>query len=135
MVESVSEEELFKAQFRMFIVGIANSAMQQLGKIMNPLTGKIERDLGSAKATIDLIRMLQVKTKGNLSREEQQLLDRALSNLQLNYVDELNRKEEPAEAAGEAAAEEQETAAKDGVFKGKVSKSGTAKNEKGKPKN
>ncbi len=106
MVEDVSEEEVYKRQFIGFVSLLANSAMQQMGKLVNPLTGKTERNLDGAKATIDMIKMLQAKTKGNLSKEEQQVLDSSLSNLQLNYVDELKRKDEPegepsAEIAGE----------------------------------
>jgi hypothetical protein len=101
MVEDVSEEEIRKRQFIGFVSLLANSAMQQLGKLANPFTGKIERNLDGAKATIDMIEMLKAKTKGNLSADEQQVLDINLSNLQLNYVDELKRKDETAATAGE----------------------------------
>ena len=100
MVEDVSEEELFKRQFIGFVSLLANSAMQQMGKLVNPITGKIERNLNGAKATIDMVKMLQAKTKGNLSADEQQVLDSSLSNLQLNYVDELKRKDERAAQPG-----------------------------------
>lgn len=120
MVEDVSEEEVYKRQFIGFVSLLANSAMQQMGKLVNPLTGKTERNLDGAKATIDMIKMLQAKTKGNLSKEEQQVLDSSLSNLQLNYVDELKRKGEPegepsAELAGEGTkgSEEKSKDAKD----------------------
>lgn len=99
MVEGISDEELYRHQFMGFVGLLTNSAMQQLGKLVNPLTGKVERNLEGAKATIDMVKMLQVKTRGNLSREEQQLLDASLSSLQLNYVDELKRKDEPPAAA------------------------------------
>jgi hypothetical protein len=94
MVEQISEEELYKRQFIGFVALLANSAMQQLGKLVNPLTGKIERSLEGARATIGMIKMLQVKTKGNLSPEEQQAIDSSLSTLQLNYADEAGRKDE-----------------------------------------
>jgi hypothetical protein len=110
MVEDVSEQEVRKRQFIGFVSLLANSAMQQLGKLANPLTGKIERNLDGAKATIDMIKMLQAKTQGNLSADEQQVLDSNLSNLQLNYVDELKRKDETTAPAGEAdSAEANET--------------------------
>ena len=102
MVEDVSAEEIHKRQFIGFVSLLANSAMQQLGKLANPLTGKIERNLDGAKATIDMIEMLKAKTQGNLSPEEQQVLESNLSNLQLNYVDELKRKGEATTPTGEA---------------------------------
>lgn len=101
MVEDISDEELYKRQFIGFVALLANSAMQQLGKLANPLTGKVERNLDGAKATIGMIKMLQVKTKGNLSPEEQQAVDSNLSNLQLNYVDEAGRKDEASTPADE----------------------------------
>lgn len=108
MVEDMSEEEIYKRQFIGFVSLLANSAMQQLGKLINPVTGKAERNLDGAKATIDMIRMLQAKTKGNLSPDEQQVLESSLANLQLNYVDELSRKEEPAAEEGTPGAEQGE---------------------------
>jgi len=101
MVEDVSAEEIHKRQFIGFVSLLANSAMQQLGKLANPLTGKAERNLDGAKATIDMIKMLKAKTQGNLSADEQQVLESNLTNLQLNYVDELKRKDEAATTAGE----------------------------------
>lgn len=68
------------------------SAMQALGKIKNPISDKIERDLNQAKHAIDMMEMLKDKTKGNLSSEEAQFLDMALSQCRMNYVDEVNKK-------------------------------------------
>lgn len=88
-----SEDELSKLRFIQYVSILANSGMQQLGKIMSPLTGKIERSLEAANATIDLLSMLKEKTKGNLSSEEESVLSSALANLQINYADEVNRME------------------------------------------
>ncbi len=85
------DEKIYKMQFIGFISLLSNSAMQQMGKIMSPLSGKIEKNLEGAKATIDMIRMLQVKTKGNLSKDEETILSNSLANLQMNYIDELDR--------------------------------------------
>ena len=81
------------ALFMQFVLGLAHSGMVQLGKVMNPTTQKVERDLKGAKATIDLLMVLRDKTKGNLVKEEQDMLNSALSTLQLNYVDEMNKDE------------------------------------------
>ena len=69
-------------------------ALQQLGKITNPVTGKVERDLQQARITIDMIAMLQKKTAGNLEEDEKKLLDSILLDLQMNYVDENSRLDE-----------------------------------------
>jgi len=63
------------------------SAMQGLGKIADPI-GKVSRNLEYVSQTIDLMEMLKVKTKGNITDEIEKLLDGMLSELRLNYVDE-----------------------------------------------
>lgn len=72
------------------VFSLQSAAWSQLGKTASPVSGKIERDLPQARMSIDLLVMLQEKTKGNLSSEESQLLNAAVYNLQMNYVDELN---------------------------------------------
>ncbi|MFM6956178.1 MAG: DUF1844 domain-containing protein [Ignavibacteria bacterium] len=57
-----------------------------LGKIAHPMTGKTEKNLEQASFVIDLLAVLQEKTKGNLSDSEARLLDNALRDLRLNYV-------------------------------------------------
>ena len=88
---NLSQEHLFEAQFIHYVSLLANSTMEHLGKLMNPMTGKTERNLEAAKATIDIIAMLKEKTKGNLSDNEEDIISSALANLQLNYVDEVSR--------------------------------------------
>ena len=63
------------------------SAMQGLGKIADP-TGQVSLNLEYVSQTIDLMEMLKVKTKGNITDEIEKLLDGMLSELRLNYVDE-----------------------------------------------
>ena len=65
--------------------------MQYMGKIKNPMSDKIEKDLQQAQFSIDIIEMLKDKTKGNLSDDEQKLLENVLGQLKLNYVDEVNK--------------------------------------------
>ena len=80
-------------QFAGFVASLATGAFQHMGKIANPLSGKVERDLLAAKATIDVLVMLQQKTKGNLSVEEKKLLDNYVTNLQLNYIEESGKED------------------------------------------
>jgi len=89
--EKMSQSEM---QFIQFISMLSNSAMQHLGKFINPVTGKIEKSLEAAKATIDLLAMFKEKTKNNLTRREEETLNNSLANLQLNYADEAKREEE-----------------------------------------
>ena len=74
--------------FFQLIVSLQAGAMQQLGKVISPISGKVERDLELAKATIDMLTMLEEKTKGNLSEDEGKLLSHVLYELRLNYVEE-----------------------------------------------
>jgi hypothetical protein len=68
-----------------------SSALMAMGKLKNPATDKIERDLEQANQSIQLLEMVREKTKGNLSPELQRMLDSSLTDLQLNYVDEKNK--------------------------------------------
>ena len=91
--KEISEKELKELRFIQYVSILTNAGMQQMGKIMNPVTGKMEKSLEAAKATIELLSMLKEKTKGNLTTNEEQVLSNALANLQLNYADEVNRME------------------------------------------
>ena len=70
------------------VFSLQAGAMQQLGKVVSPVTGKIERDLELARHTIDIIDMLNSKMKGNLTEEEEKFLGHVLYELRLNFVDE-----------------------------------------------
>jgi hypothetical protein len=67
------------------------SAMQAMGKLKNPLTDKVERNLEQARQSIDLLTMLRDKTTGNLSPQESSVLSGMISELQMNFVDESNK--------------------------------------------
>ncbi|MDR0822622.1 MAG: DUF1844 domain-containing protein [Endomicrobium sp.] len=66
----------------------ASTCWYQLGKVPSPVDGKISRDLQGAQWTIDTLLMLRDKTKGNLTKKEEDLLNSSISNLQINYADE-----------------------------------------------
>jgi hypothetical protein len=68
-------------------------AMMSMGKLKHPVTDKIERNLDLAKVSIDTLDMIKVKTKGNLSTNEERFLDEVIRELKLNYVDEKNKDE------------------------------------------
>jgi len=77
--------------FFQLILQFQTSAWIGLGKLPNPITQKIERDLESAKLAIDMIDMIKVKTKGNLTEDEDRLITQISRDLKLNYVDELEK--------------------------------------------
>jgi spore coat protein CotH len=62
----------------------------QLGKIAGP-SGTVQKDLQSAKATIDVLLSLKDKTKGNLTKKEESMMSAAIADLQLNYSEEVSK--------------------------------------------
>lgn len=64
------------------------TGMQGLGKLMNPVNQKIEKNIAQAKESIEMLEMLKQKTKGNLSPELNRLLEQFLTDLRLNFIDE-----------------------------------------------
>ena len=85
--EKVTEETpLPEINFSTFIFSLNTSALLHLGEIPDPATGKQQKDLAMAKQTIDLIAMLQEKTKGNLAPDEENLVKHILYDLRLRYV-------------------------------------------------
>jgi len=103
----MAEEPKLNMYFMSLVLSLSQAAMQQMGKITNPLTGKIERNLEQAKVTIDMLEMLKEKTKGNLVKEEEKLVNDTLATLQLNYVDEVKKEEKGQEEGKQEKQEEQ----------------------------
>lgn len=81
------DQSVNKALFNGLVMMFSASAMQQLGKLVDPSTGKSQVNLEAAQMTIDMLNMLKAKTKGNLDHEEESLLSNALSTAQMNYVE------------------------------------------------
>lgn len=73
----------------------ASACWQQMGKMPSQVDGKITKDLKSAQVTIDMLLMLKEKTKGNLTNTESKLLEDTISNLQMNYADEVAKGDAP----------------------------------------
>ena len=67
------------------------AAMQHMGKLKNPLSDKVERNLEQAQMSIDILEMFHQKMKGNLSESENRMFNDVLRELKLNYVDEVAR--------------------------------------------
>lgn len=78
--------EKFEASFSVLVTSIASSAAISLGLAPNPNTGKTEQDRAMAQFNIDLLAILQDKTKNNLTSEEQQLINHLVQDLRLKFV-------------------------------------------------
>ncbi len=72
--------------FSTFVFSLSSSALVHLGEVPDPSTQKLEKDLPLAKQIIDTLAMLQEKTKGNLDKDEEQLLQTVLYDLRLRFV-------------------------------------------------
>jgi hypothetical protein len=83
----VGDESLPRMDFAMFVMSLNHSALVHLGATSNPETGRIESNLPLARQTIDLITMLEEKTRGNLSGEEERLVGQVLFELRMHYVE------------------------------------------------
>jgi len=73
--------------FLNLVQSLVGSAWIALGKLQNPVTKQTSLNLPEAEMSIDLLAMLQTKTRGNLTPEEQHFLEKALSDLRMNYFE------------------------------------------------
>ena len=133
--EAVGQEQMNEMLFMQIVAMFHGMALQNMGKVMNPATQKTERDLAQAKGAIDILGMLQAKTAGNLSQGEQQMLEHTLFELQMNYVDEVNKDrakgEEKGASEGEAAEGEASEEVKEEAPEGEASEDEGEKSAEG----
>jgi hypothetical protein len=73
--------------FHTFVLSLGSSALMHLGELERPGAGAAEKDLPMAKHTIDILAMLQEKTRGNLTPDEGKLLESLLYDLRLRFVE------------------------------------------------
>ena len=72
--------------FTAFVMSLNTSALFHLGEISDPVSGEKQQDLVLAKHTIDTLKLLESKTQGNLTGEEQDILRNVLYDLKMRYV-------------------------------------------------
>jgi hypothetical protein len=101
MAQEQNRSDQNQALLVSLLMMLSTSAMQQLGKLVNPETRKAEVNLEAAQVSIDMIEMLKQKMRGNLSAQEARMMDDILSSLQMNYVEVL-------QSGGTAAAQPEE---------------------------
>jgi hypothetical protein len=121
----MSRDEMMSALFANLVVQNTNMALIFLGHAPHPQTGKQEIDLDNARYFIDQLEMIEVKTKGNLDKQEEGLLKQSLTSLRMAFVEAVQKegsqpaaapaKEEPkpvASAPAEPAAEKHDDESK-----------------------
>lgn len=86
MTEDYTKQERQKALFANLVMMLASSTMQQMGKLVNPMTNKTEVNLEGAQVTIDMLEMLDDRIKSDLDEDEAKMLADILASLQMNYV-------------------------------------------------
>ena len=72
-------------------MSLASSVLVHLGELTHPESERPETNLSLAKQTIDILGMLQDKTRGNLTEDEKQLMENLLYDLRMKYVDAKKR--------------------------------------------
>lgn len=82
----MSQETSLQATFSILVMSIASSAAMAMGLAPHPQTGEVEKDKAMARFNIDLLVVLQEKTRKNLTDEETRLVEGILADLQMKYL-------------------------------------------------
>ncbi|MCP4582827.1 MAG: DUF1844 domain-containing protein [candidate division Zixibacteria bacterium] len=93
--------------FTQLVMSFHAAAWQQLGKVANPISGKIERNLELAKNSIDILGMLEEKTRGNINEDEEKSLQQILTQLRMNFVEESGKPQPEEKDDGQGKEEEE----------------------------
>ena len=84
--EEKGSAPLPEINFSSFLLSLSSSVLFHLGEIEDPQSGEKKKDLVLAKQSIDIINILKEKTKGNLTQEEENLLEQLLYDLRMRFV-------------------------------------------------
>jgi len=84
--ENMPQEKDLPVDFGLFISSLSMQALVMLGEIPNPISKEKVQDLTQAKYIIDTLDMLRQKTKGNLTKEEEEGLEEVIYHLRIKYV-------------------------------------------------
>ena len=87
------------ALFLQLVLGLQQSGMMSLGKLMNPISRKIDTNLDVARDTIDTLAAIEARTQGNLEPDEARVLKQVLTDLRMNYIDAVKKSGGSAKAA------------------------------------
>ena len=86
------QEPLPEINFSTFVISLSTQVLMNLGEIPNPLTNAPEKDVPVAKQMIDILGMLQEKTRGNLNAGESKLIEEILFDLRMKYVEAVKQR-------------------------------------------
>ena len=89
--ESAGHGEDAEITLSTFLMSLSTQALMCLGEIPHPLTGKTETDLAAVREFIDIISMLQEKTRGNLDPAEARLFEKILFDLRMRFVEKARK--------------------------------------------
>jgi hypothetical protein len=81
-----AQEELPKLDFATFVLSLSHSVLVHLGEAPHP-EGEAQKNVPLARQTIDLLGLLEEKTKGNLTGEEERLLSQVLYDLRMRFIE------------------------------------------------
>ena len=90
-----TEKPPVQISFSSFLFSLGSSAFIALGEEANPFTGEKSINLSQAQESIDLLNILQEKTKGNLSKEEESLLSNLLFSVRMKYIELAGKPDSP----------------------------------------
>ncbi|MGE5087299.1 MAG: DUF1844 domain-containing protein [Bacillota bacterium] len=79
-------QDKMEASLSVLIMSLASSAVMAMGLAPDPASGKINKDKNMARFNIDLLLVLQEKTKGNLTADESKFLENLINDLQMKFV-------------------------------------------------
>lgn len=88
MSESTPDRGREAALFLQLVLGLQQTAMMSLGKLINPMTGKLDRNLEAARSAIDTLAAIESRTRGNLESDESRVLTQTLTDLRMNFLEE-----------------------------------------------
>jgi hypothetical protein len=86
--DAAPDGEESEISFVAFVLSLAHTAAVHFGDVPDPVTGgKIEANLPAAQQMIDILALIELKTRGNLTAEERQLLEQVLYELRMRFVE------------------------------------------------
>ena len=105
-----ARDQMMSALFAHLVMQQSNMASMLMSKAPHPETGETVKDLESARLFIDILEMLEAKTKGNLTKEEQGLLKQTLMAVRMGFVEAVEAPSTPSESKSQPAAEAEKPA-------------------------
>lgn len=102
-VELPGGDELPPIDFNTFVLSLSTSALVNMGAVPDPASGETHQNLPIAKQSVDLLGILEEKTRGNLTGEEERLLSQVLYELRMRYVATFNKHQQKQSNGGQKA--------------------------------